>query len=122
MSRDCPGDEHPKRAENNRKALERALREELAQAYRNLDLARARVKALKQWWANQNEPQAAAIIHAEQAKREPQEPTEKRSEKPRPSDNIIDADFEYHRGDGAHGGFILAALFMAFVIAFLVLR
>ena len=119
MSRQCPGDGHPKRAEYNRNALER---EELAQAYRNLDLARAYVKALKQWRAKQNEPQAAAIIHAEQAKREPQEPTEKRSEKPRPSDNIIDADFEYHRGDGAHGGFILAALFMAFVIAFLVLR
>ncbi len=122
MSRDCPGDEHPKRAEHNRNALERAYREELAQAYRNLDLARAHVKALKQWWAKQNEPQAAAIIQAGQAKREPQGPTEERSEKPKPGDKIVDADFEYHRGDGAHGGFIIALLFVAIVTAILMLR
>lgn len=122
MSRECPGDEHPKRAEHNRNDLERAYREELVQAYRNLDLARAYVKALKQWRAKQNEPQAAAIIHAEQAKRDPQGPTEKRSEKPKPGDNIVDADFEYHRGDGAHGGFIVALAFVAAIIAILVLR
>ncbi|MGB0107551.1 MAG: hypothetical protein WBP52_03535 [Terriglobales bacterium] len=34
----------------------------------------------------------------------------------------IDADFEDHSGDGPHGGFILALLFVAAVIAILVLR
>ncbi|MGB8597527.1 MAG: hypothetical protein WA350_02205 [Candidatus Sulfotelmatobacter sp.] len=34
----------------------------------------------------------------------------------------VDADFEDHSGDGSHGGFILALLFVAVVIAILVLR
>lgn len=121
MSRECPGDEHPKRAEHNRNALERAYREELAQAYRNLDLARARVKALKQWGAKKDEPQAAASIQAELTKPEPQGPAEKPSEKSKP-DGIVDADFEYHRGDGAPGGFVIALAFVALIIAVLVLR
>ena len=47
MSTQCPGDEHPERTKNNRDVLERACREELAQAYRNLDLAFARVKEME---------------------------------------------------------------------------
>jgi hypothetical protein len=52
--------------------LERACREELAQAYRNLDLAWARVKATEheEWTAKKDEPQIAAIIQAAQAKKE----------------------------------------------------
>jgi len=34
----------------------------------------------------------------------------------------VDSDFEDHSGDGPHGGFILALLFLAVVIAILVLR
>jgi hypothetical protein len=34
----------------------------------------------------------------------------------------VDADFEDHAGDGPHGGFILALLFVAVVIVILVLR
>ena len=43
MSIQCSGDEHPKRGDYNRDALERACREELARAYHSLDLARARM-------------------------------------------------------------------------------
>ncbi len=121
MSRQCPGDGHPKRADNNRNALERAYREELAQAYRNLDLARAYVKALKQWKAKNDEPQAAAIIQAEPTKPEPQGPAENPSEKAKP-DGIVDADFEYHRGDGAPGGFVIALAFVALIVAILFFR
>lgn len=72
MSTQCPGDEHPERTKNNRDVLERACREELAQAYRNLDLAWARVKAMEheEWTAKKDEPQIAAIIQAAQAKKE----------------------------------------------------
>ena len=70
MSTQCPGDEHPERTKNNRDVLERACREELAQAYRNLDLAWARVKATEheEWTAKKDEPQEMELQEREESR------------------------------------------------------